>query len=149
MINIAIGSDHAGFPLKSEIIKYFSGTFGFCDFGTYSSQPADYPEFGHFVAQSVALQKCEFGIVVCGSGNGINMTVNKYDQVRSALCWSTTIAELARLHNNANILALPGRFITLEEGLEIVKIFMETEFEGGKHLRRIGKISIKSNNIHK
>lgn len=143
-IQIPIGADHAGFPLKEAIIKYFSEQgYLFKDYGTYSEESIDYPDYGHPVAQHVLKQENGLGIVICGSGNGINMTVNKYDGIRSALCWNEEIVSLARQHNDANILALPGRFISEEEGIRFVEVFLNTAFEGGRHQRRVDKISCR------
>jgi ribose 5-phosphate isomerase B len=142
--NIAIASDHAGFENKQHIIGLLKELKYECkDFGTYSKESSDYPDFIHPLAR--AMEKMEFskGIVLCGSGNGVNMTVNKYQGIRSALCWNKEIAELARKHNDANVCALPARFVTKEEALEIVKVFLITDFEGGRHQKRIDKIPIK------
>jgi ribose 5-phosphate isomerase B len=143
-LNIAIGADHAGFILKEDIKEYLmSKGHHVIDFGTTSPKPADYPEFGHKVAKSVLSGESEIGFTMCGSGNGINMTVNKYAGIRSALCWKREIAVLARSHNDANICALPARFISKEEGIEITDAFLGTKFEGGRHERRIKKIPIE------
>ncbi|MCX6197487.1 MAG: RpiB/LacA/LacB family sugar-phosphate isomerase [Flavobacteriia bacterium] len=110
------------------------------DFGCYSEDSIDYPDFAHPVAEAVAVNPQSIGVLICGSGNGINMTANKHSGIRSALCWKKEIAVLARQHNNANILALPARFLTNEEGIEILTAFLETHFEGGRHQHRIDKI---------
>ena len=139
-ILIPIGADHAGYELKTDIINHFKDLgYQFKDYGTYSSESIDYPDYGHPVAKHVETYN-SIGIVICGSGNGINMTVNKYQKIRSALCWTSEIAALAKQHNNANILALPARFITTKEALEIVNTFLNTEFEGGRHQNRVNKI---------
>jgi len=139
---IPIGADHAGFELKKEIIGFLSSKgYELEDFGCYSEESIDYPDFGHPVAEQVEVRKDVIGIVICGSGNGINMTANKHQGVRSALCWKAEIAQLAREHNNANVLALPARYLTTEEALEIVDVFFSTEFEGGRHERRVNKIA--------
>ncbi|MDG1842026.1 MAG: ribose 5-phosphate isomerase B [Crocinitomicaceae bacterium] len=141
MKEIAIGCDHAGYPLKEKLgtlLKEMNYTVK--DFGCYSDQSVDYPDFGHQVAKAVEENTEKKGIVICGSGNGINMSVNKHLKVRGALCWNKEIAELARLHNNANILALPARYLSYEEAEQIVKTFLNTSFEGGRHQRRIDKI---------
>ena len=139
---IPIGADHAGFDLKKTIIEFLSNKgFELEDFGCYSEESIDYPDYGHPVAEQVEARENVLGIVICGSGNGINMTVNKHQGVRSALCWKSEIAKLAREHNNANILALPARYLTTEEALEIVDVFFTTEFEGGRHERRVNKIA--------
>lgn len=139
---IAIGCDHAGYTLKEQIREHLAASgYEVKDFGTYSAESVDYPDFAHQVA--IAVEKGEFqtGILICGSGNGINMAANKHQGIRSALCWKPEIAALARQHNNANIVALPARFISEAEGKEIVKVFLETSFEGGRHQNRVNKIS--------
>jgi ribose 5-phosphate isomerase B len=142
-LKIAIGADHAGFKLKEDIKSYLiSKGYKVLDFGTNSSEPTDYPEFGHKVAKSVKSGESDRGFTMCGSGNGMNMTANKYPGIRSALCWKKEIAVLARQHNDANICALPSRFISKEEAIEIANAFLDTKFEGGRHERRINKISI-------
>ncbi|MFK7785736.1 MAG: ribose 5-phosphate isomerase B [Crocinitomicaceae bacterium] len=139
---IPIGADHAGFELKSAVIQHLEAAgYELKDFGCYSEESIDYPDFGHPVANMVEENEGMLGILICGSGNGINMTANKHQGVRSALCWKKELAELARLHNNANIIALPARFISEAEGLEMVDAFLSTEFEGGRHERRVGKIA--------
>ena len=141
-MNIAIGSDHAGYLLKGELIEALKGKgHQVEDFGTGSDQSVDYPDFGHPVADAVEKGLCQLGVVICGSGNGINMTVNKHEGIRSALCWQPEIAALARQHNNANILALPARYLSEEEAKEILEAFLSNEFEGGRHQRRVEKIS--------
>lgn len=139
---IPIGADHAGFQLKSAIIDYLKGKgFEVNDCGCYSEESIDYPDFGHAVASIVEADPELLGILICGSGNGINMTANKHQGIRSALCWKTEIAQLAREHNNANIIALPARFISEEEAKEMVDVFLTTQFEGGRHERRVNKIA--------
>lgn len=138
---VPIGADHAGFSLKSEVIQHLqSKGYEVEDFGCYSEESIDYPDYGHPVAELVENTPGMLGIVICGSGNGINMTVNKHRGIRSALCWKKEIAELARQHNDANILALPARFISVQEALEMVDTFLTTDFEGGRHERRVNKI---------
>lgn len=138
---IPIGADHAGFELKSRLIEYLTDKgFELKDFGCFSDNSVDYPDFAHPVAQMVEKEGIK-GILICGSGNGINMTANKHQGVRAALCWKTEIAELARLHNDANIVVLPARFISIEEALKIVDVFFNTSFEGGRHQKRVEKIS--------
>ncbi len=138
---IAIGCDHAGFELKEKIKEYLKQKqYELVDFGTYSSDSVDYPDYAHPLAIAVENKECDIGITICGSGNGINMTVNKHRGIRAALCWIPEISRLARLHNDANICSLPGRFVTFEEAKEIVDIFLKTPFEGGRHLARINKI---------
>lgn len=140
-MKIAIGADHAGVQLKQKVKDYL-GNQGIevVDYGTNTEESVDYPDFGHPVAEAVEGGSADYGIVICGSGNGINMTVNKHAGIRSALSWTPEIAALGKQHNNANVLALPARFITEETGLEIVKSFLETDFEGGRHQRRVDKI---------
>ena len=139
---IPIGSDHGGFELKEYLVKNLKEIgYSIIDHGTYDMQSVDYPDFIHPVAWSIENGEYEKGIVICGSGQGASMTANKYPHVRSALCWNMQQAQLSRQHNNANIIALPGRFIEKEEALRAVKVFLETEFEGGRHIRRVKKIS--------
>lgn len=139
---IPIGADHAGFELKAAVIQHLEAAgYELKDFGCYSEESIDYPDFGHPVASMVEENEGMLGILICGSGNGINMTANKHQGVRSALCWKKELAELARLHNNANIIALPARFISEAEGLEMVDAFLSTDFEGGRHERRVDKIA--------
>lgn len=140
---VALACDHAGFFFKEEIIKFLiKEGYEVKDFGTYSQESADYPDFAHPMAYSIESGEYDYGVSLCGSGNGINMTVNKHQGIRSALCWNTEIARLARLHNNANVCAIPARFVTLYDTLEILKLFFKTEFEGGRHLRRINKVPV-------
>ncbi|HXK82631.1 MAG TPA: ribose 5-phosphate isomerase B [Bacteroidales bacterium] len=147
MKTIGLACDHAGFKLKEFLIGYLeSKNFKIIDFGTYSEESADYPDFAHPLAEAVEQSKCAFGISICGSGNGINMTVNKHQGIRSALCWNSEIASLARQHNNANICALPARFISTEEACNIIDAFLHAEFEGGRHQKRIDKIPKTKNN---
>ncbi|MFN5147658.1 MAG: ribose 5-phosphate isomerase B [Flavobacteriia bacterium] len=139
---IPIGADHAGFQLKEAVKKHLSlKGYEIKDFGCFSEESIDYPDFGHPVAEMVESNPGMLGIVICGSGNGINMTANKHQGIRSALCWKKEIAELARQHNNANIIALPARFISEDEALEMIDTFLFTEFEGGRHQKRIDKIT--------
>lgn len=138
---IPIGADHAGFKLKEVLITHLrSKGFEPDDCGCYSEESTDYPDFGHAVASKVEKDADMLGVLICGSGNGINMTANKHQGIRSALCWKTEIAQLAREHNNANIIALPARFVSEEEAKEMVDIFLSTAFEGGRHERRVNKI---------
>ncbi len=138
---IPIGADHAGFQLKEKLKIYLEQKgFTLKDFGCHSEDSIDYPDFGHPVADMVEKESGVLGILICGSGNGINMTANKHQGIRSALCWNKEIAALARQHNNANILALPARFISDEEAYDIVDTFLATSFEGGRHQNRIDKI---------
>jgi len=142
MINkIAIGSDHAGFDLKQEIISYLKNKgIGVEDKGTYSGERVDYPDYGHAVAVSVVNKEVEFGILMCGTGNGIAMAANKHHGIRAALCWSSEIAALARQHNDANVLVLPARCISKEEAFKCVDVFLNEKFEGGRHRQRVEKI---------
>jgi ribose 5-phosphate isomerase B len=138
---IPIGCDHAGFELKEKVVEYLvEQGFAVEDYGTYSFDSVDYPDFGHKVAAHVTKNK-NLGIVICGSGNGINMTVNKHQEIRSALCWMPEIAKLARQHNDANIIAIPARFVSDEIAFEMVDLFLATEFEGGRHANRVNKIA--------
>ena len=138
---IAIGSDHAGFELKEKVIEHLNNIdINYKDFGPFNDERVDYPDFAHPVAIAVENKEYDLGILICGSGNGINMAANKHKGIRSALCWKENIAEMARLHNNANILALPGRYIVAEEALKCVDVFLTTDFEGGRHAERIEKI---------
>lgn len=140
-MKISIGNDHAGTEHKKEIIKTLQKKgHVLINNGTDSSESVDYPDHIHPVAAQVSNKKSDIGIIICGSGNGANMTANKHKNIRSALCWNTEIAELSRAHNNANILSIPSRFVSISEAKKIVKIFLETKFEGGRHLKRINKI---------
>jgi ribose 5-phosphate isomerase B len=140
-MKIALGSDHAGFEAKQLIINYFNQKhINYQDFGTYSDQSVDYPDFAHPVAHAVEHKACELGILICGSGQGVNITANKHVGIRSALCWNPQIAALSRQHNDANILAVPGRFLNEQEIINIVETFINTSFEGGRHANRIQKI---------
>ena len=140
-MDISIGSDHAGFELKTHIIEHLQSKNNIIDHGAYENSSVDYPDFAHKLAASIISNKSTLGILICGSGNGINMTVNKHKNIRAALCWTNELAQLARNHNNANVLSLPARFISTEEGLEIVDAFLRSDFEGGRHQRRINKIN--------
>ena len=141
-MKISIGSDHAGFELKQNLINYLSKqNIQVKDNGCFNLERADYPDYAHPVAEHVENNPGTLGILLCGSGNGINMTANKHQAIRSALCWKKEIAELARQHNDANIIALPARFISIEEAIEMVDAFLSTEFEGGRHAKRVDKIS--------
>lgn len=142
-IKIAVASDHAGFERKQAVLKFLQENgIEFKDFGAYSAESSDYPDYAHPLADAVSKGEFEKGITLCGSGNGINMTANKHQGIRSAICWLPEIAQLARQHNDANICALPARYISDEEAIEIVKLFLETDFEGGRHLTRINKIPV-------
>jgi len=140
---IGICADHAGYELKTYVAEWLKEKgYDVKDFGTHSEERCDYPDFAHPLARAVEAKECELGVAVCGSGNGINMTLNKHQGIRAALCWTEEIAELARQHNNANVLVMPGRFISQEEANKILTIFFSTEFEGGRHQQRIDKIPI-------
>ena len=144
---ISLGSDHAGFELKEQI-KYYLNTITdhkleINDWGCYSEDRVDYPDFAHKVAEQVSDGKADLGILICGSGNGISMAANKWEGIRCSLCWNSEIANMARLHNDANILSLPGRYISLEEAIKCVDEFLNTDFEGGRHSERIQKIPKK------
>jgi ribose 5-phosphate isomerase B len=140
---IPIGSDHGGYEMKLFLLEFLSNTrYRFKDFGTYSGESVDYPDFIHPVAQSVNDDEFPIGVVICGSGQGASMTANKYPNVRAGLCWDMVQAKLARQHNNANIIALPGRFIDFKLAAEMVVVFLNSEFEGGRHIQRINKIPL-------
>lgn len=138
---IAMCADHAGYELKSIIQGYLeSQGIGYEDFGTYSAESCDYPDFAHPTAEAVESGVCYPGIAMCGTGNGIAMTLNKHKGIRAALCWNTDLARLAREHNDANVLVLPARFIDPADALAVIDVFLSTPFEGGRHCRRIEKI---------
>lgn len=139
---IAFGCDHAGFELKQKLMTAFADRFEIKDFGCFSDNSVDYPDFVHPLAMSVANGQYEFGIVICGSGNGVCMTANKHQQIRAALCWTKELSELARLHNDANVVCLPARFISENTANEIVETFLTTAFEGGRHKNRVKKIPL-------
>jgi ribose 5-phosphate isomerase B len=143
LMKIAITNDHAGYELKVKLLEYLRAKgIEVTDLGSDSTTPSDYPEFGHEIAIQVGEGTSELGISLCGSGNGISMTANKHPGIRSALCWNPEIAALSRKHNNANICALPARFISFEEAKNIVDAFLNSSFEGGRHQRRIDKIPL-------
>ena len=140
--NIAIGSDHAGFMLKEYLKEYLqSQHYTIIDFGTNSEDSVDYPDYIHPLADAINKGVYDKAVIICGTGNGVAMVANKYRMVRACVCWSDEVTRLSRQHNNANIIALPARFITQEQGLEFLRIFLHTDFEGGRHTRRIEKIS--------
>ncbi|MFO7997392.1 MAG: ribose 5-phosphate isomerase B [Bacteroidales bacterium] len=140
-LKIAMGADHAGYHLKEKLKSYLiSKGYEVTDYGTHSDQSSDYADFAHPVAETISSAGHDLGLVMCGSGNGVNMTVNKHPAIRSALCWTAELARLARAHNDANVLALPARFISEETALEIVRVFLSTDFDGGRHCQRIAKI---------
>jgi len=140
-MKISIGNDHAGTAYKETVVAFLENLGHTIEnYGTNAKDSVDYPDFIHPVAQDVESEKADLGIIICGSGNGANMTANKYQGVRSALCWNEEIVALARQHNNANILSIPARFVSQQEALEFVKLFLNTDFEGGRHQKRIDKI---------
>ena len=139
---ISIGCDHAGFPYKNPIIAHLKiKGYEVLDFGTNGTPSVDYPDFAHPTAEAVESGKAQCGILICGSGNGVAITANKHQNIRCGLAWNEEVASLVRQHNDANMLAIPARFVTLETALHIVNIFLETEFEGGRHATRVGKIA--------
>ena len=141
---IGLASDHAGYPLKEQIKEWLTAKgYAYEDFGTNSTDSCDYPTFAHALGYAVESGKCKMGIAICGTGNGINMSLNHHAGIRSALCWQPEIASLARQHNDANVLALPGRFIDEATAKECVITFLDTDFEGGRHQRRIDAIPVK------
>lgn len=139
---IAIGGDHAGFAYKPAIKAYLE-ELGYTvqDFGTHSADSVDYPDFAHPTADAVEKGSCDLGVLICGSANGVAITANKHQGIRAAICWKPEIAVLARQHNDANIICLPARFTTIDECKEMVKLFLETVFEGGRHGTRVNKIA--------
>ena len=141
---ISIGNDHAGPNYKKAIVDYLqSKGHEIINHGTDTFDSVDYPDFGHPVAYDVESKKAHFGVVICGSGNGINMTVNKHQDIRAALCWTKEIAQLAREHNDANIISIPARFTAIEQAVEMVDTFLNTAFQGGRHERRVHKIACR------
>ena len=139
-LKIAIGADHAGYDYKVAIAKWLNAG-NLKDFGTYSPDSVDYPDFAHPVASAVESGEFDFGILICGIANGVAITANKHQGIRAAICWNEELASLARRHNNANIVCIPARFISIDEAEKIVKTFLETEFEGGRHANRVNKIA--------
>lgn len=139
-LKIAIGADHAGFDYKQILLEAIQ-TAELKDFGTNSDTSTDYPDFAHPVASAVESGEFDFGILVCGSANGVAITANKHQGIRAAICWNEELAELARKHNNANIVCIPARFISTDEAKKIVSVFLNTDFEGGRHATRVGKIA--------
>lgn len=143
-MKIAIGNDHAGTEYKKTLLKKLEEKgITYDNFGTDADDSVDYPDFIHPVAEAVKNKKTDYGIVICGSGNGASMTANKHQDIRCALCWNVEIAKLARQHNNANILSIPARFVSIEQTIEMVDVFLNTDFDGGRHERRINKIKCK------
>lgn len=144
METIAFASDHAGYELKKALIEYVNSKgYNVLDFGTDSEESCDYPDFAHPAAKAVEDGTAAFGIAMCGTGNGIQMTLNKHQGIRAALCWRPELAALAKEHNNANILVLPARFVSYDEAVTIVDAYLNAKFEGGRHQRRIDKIAVK------
>ncbi len=143
-IKVGIACDHAGFELKGKIIEYL-GKQGYTvkDFGTYSTESMDYPDVAHPLAIAIEKGELDTGVAICGSGNGISMTLNKHQGIRAALCWTPELSKLAREHNDANVLTLPGRFIDVNTALKTVTVFLNTGFEGGRHLNRVNKIPLR------
>lgn len=141
MKKIAIAADHAGFEYKEYLKEQLKGQYELVDYGTHSLESVDYPDYVHPAATAVEKGDCEFGILVCGSGQGVQLTANKHQGIRCALAWIPEIAELSRQHNNCNMVAMPARFITKEQALEIAEKFLATDFEGGRHQNRVDKIS--------
>ncbi len=140
-LTIALASDHAGFALKNQVRLFLEDNGAKVhDFGCYSDESCDYPDYAHPLAEAVEKGEYEFGIVICSTGNGICMTANKHQGIRAALCWEKRLAQLARQHNNANVLGLPANFITVPQALDIVATFFQTDFDGGRHERRVNKI---------
>lgn len=141
-ISVAVGCDHAGFPLKESVIRKLKKMdFMVHDFGTHSEDSTDYPDYVHPGAKMVDSGEAQFAVFICGSGQGVTMTANKYQNVRAALCWKVNLAELSRQHNNANVLCIPGRFVSKKMALNMIQKFFETDFEGGRHDRRVKKIA--------
>ncbi len=143
MKNIAVGGDHAGYDLKKVLIEYLNDLgYEIKDFGTYSDESTDYPDYVHPLAREIEKGNYDFGIVICGSANGVSMSANKHKGIRAALSWKPEIAKLAREHNDANVLALPARYVSEDEAKKIVDAFLNSDFEGGRHQRRVDKIAI-------
>lgn len=139
---IAIGSDHAGYDYKEDLISFLEGKgLPFKDFGTHSKDSVDYPDFAHPVAKAVEDGEASFGVLICGSANGVAITANKHQGVRAAICWGEELAQLAREHNNANVLCIPARFVREGDAEKMLNIFINTAFEGGRHENRVNKIS--------
>lgn len=144
-MKIALGGDHAGFVYKQHLKSYLTDKgFSFKDFGPFSEESCDYPDFIHPLATAVESGDFHLGIIICGSGNGVAITANKHQGIRCALAWSVEIAQLARSHNDANVVSIPARFVSLESALEIVDTFLATAFEGGRHQKRVDKIPVQS-----
>ncbi len=143
-VPVALCSDHAGYATKQAVKAWLdSHGIAYKDYGTYSEESCDYPDFAHPCALAVEAGECYPGIAICGSGEGINITLNKHQGIRSALCWIPEVARLARQHNDANVLAMPGRFVSNDEALAMVEVFLTTPFEGGRHQKRVDKIPVR------
>ena len=143
-MTFSIGNDHAGPAYKKAILHFLeSKGHTVINHGTDTFDSVDYPDFGHLVAQDVVAERVDLGIVICGSGNGIAMTVNKHQDIRAALCWTKELAELARLHNNANVISIPARYVSIPQAVAMVETFLTTKFEGGRHANRVNKIACK------
>ena len=140
-MKILIGNDHAGYSLKLSIIKNLEDKYEFFDKGSYSNESVDYPDYASIIAKEIQSEKGDLGILICGTGNGVCMTANKYKGIRAVICWNEEIAKLAKKHNNANIICIPSRFIKVEEAIKIIESFILEKFEGGRHERRIKKIN--------
>lgn len=142
-MKIVIASDHAGYELKEFIKEHLDNQIELVDLGTFSPESVDYPDFAHQLASKISKNEYEFGLLMCGSGNGVAMSANKHNNVRAALCWNEEIARLARLHNNANVLVFPARFIDYKMVIPMIELFILTPFEGGRHIKRVEKINLK------
>lgn len=140
-LKIALGADHAGFSYKEMLKTYLGNQYELKDFGAYDNLSVDYPDFAHPVAMAVESKEFDLGILICGSGNGVCITANKHQGIRAALCWNAELATLAKRHNNANILCIPGRFVSEYVAQQMATVFLKTEFEGGRHQNRVNKIS--------
>lgn len=140
-MKILIGNDHAGYSLKLSIIKNLEDKYEFFDKGSYSDESVDYPDYASIIAKEIQSEKGDLGILICGTGNGVCMTANKFKGIRAVICWNEEIAKLAKQHNNANIICIPSRFIKVEEAIKIIESFILEKFEGGRHERRIKKIN--------
>lgn len=140
---VGLASDHAGYPLKQYVMAYLKGkNIAYKDYGCYSEESCDYPDFAHAMASALEKGECQNGIGICGTGEGISMTLNKHQGIRAALCWTEEIAEMTRHHNDANVLVMPGRYIDNQKAKAIMDAFFGTEFDGGRHVRRINKIPL-------
>ena len=140
-MKILIGNDHAGYSLKLSIIKNLEDKYEFFDRGSYSNESVDYPDYASIIAKEIQSEKGDLGVLICGTGNGVCMTANKFKGIRAVICWNEEIAKLAKQHNNANIICIPSRFIKVEEAMKIIESFILEKFEGGRHERRIKKIN--------